>query len=214
MPPAVGLAIGGIASGAGAASGGKKGNNTARQQLALQQQQLAFGKEAFNTGMGAWTPATDYWKTLLSGDRTAVEGAIGPISDQVRSVGAATGRSIASSMPAGGERNLALALNSGDTYNNLARLYAGVQPTAANALGQLAAIPMGAGTSIMGQAAPNIGAAVAAQNAQNQNKMAGASGLGSLLYRVGTKGSSGSGGGGKSSGNVNAGNDAGLIWPY
>ena len=180
------ISLGIIGGTAAAAGGGKKGGNSlASQQLALQQQQLAFGKQTFETGMGAWTPAKDYWSTLLSGDKTAVNAAIGPISDQVRMTGAATGRNIASSMPAGGERNLAVALNQGDTYNNLSRLYAGVQPTAATALGQLAAMPMQAGTAIMGQAAPNIGAAAAMQANTANNKMSGASGLGSLLYSMG-----------------------------
>lgn len=197
MPP-IAIAAGMAAAGAAGSSGGKKGggNSLAAQQLQVQQQQLAFGKEAFGTGMKAWQPATDYWKALLSGDRTMMDAAVGPTSDVVRSTGAATGRNIASSMPAGGERNLAVALNSGDTYNNLSRLYAGVQPTAANALGQLSTIPIQAGTNIMGQAAPNIGAAAGAQANTANNKMSGAQGLGSLLYRGMNKNNDNGGGGG------------------
>ena len=211
MPFGGALTIGALGAASGAGSG-KKGKNAAKQQVALGRDVLNFGKQAFNTGMGAWTPATDYWKTILSGDRTAVEGAIGPISDQVRSVGAATGRNIASSMPAGGERNLALELNSGNTYNNLARLYAGAQPTAASALAQLAGIPMGFGTSMIGTGTGAQSAGYGMLGNQALEGMQGAYGFGNLAYRLANKNRTS--GGGKSGGGVNVNNDAGLIWPY
>lgn len=177
----------GVGAAAGGASGGKKGSGVASKQLALQQQQLDFGKQIFNTGMQAWTPANNYWQALLSGDTTKASQAVGPYSDIIKQQGAATGRQIASSTPAGGERNAAEAQNVSDTYNQTARLYAGVQPTAAQALGTLAGLPMQSGVGIMGQGAPNVSAGLKYQRSVAEQAQQGAAGLGSLLYRMSTK---------------------------
>ena len=201
--------VGGIASGAGSAAGGKKAGDAASKQLALQQQQLNLGKQLTQAGMTqAWQPATNYWSSLLSGNPTAIQSAVGPSADLVRGSMTAAQRQIGSSMPAGGERNLALAQNAQQGYSNLARLYAGVQPAAASALGQLSGIPIGAGVSTMGQGAPQVGAGLWAQQMGQQNAMQGMQGAGGLLYqginKLGQGGGSGKnsgGGGGNTSSN-------------
>jgi hypothetical protein len=204
--PAIATIAGGVASGAGSAMGGKKGNDTANKQLALQQQQLNLGKDLASTGMGAWKPAANYWSTLLSGNPTAVQGAIGPISEQMRTQSGAGIRNLTSSMPAGGERNLAVAEATNKQYGDLARLYAGVQPQAASALGQLSQIPLGAGVSTMAQGAPQVGAGLYSQIAGQQQAAQGMQGAGNLLYqgvnkaRTGKNSGGGSSGGGSSSG--------------
>jgi hypothetical protein len=206
MPVAAiaGLA-GGALSGAGSAMGGKKAGQAADKQLALQQAQLNFGKELSQQGMGAWTPAANYWKSLLGGDKTAIQGAVGPSADFIRGSNATGLRQIASSMPAGGERNLALAQGNQAGYSQLGRLYAGVQPAAAGQLGQLSAIPLGAGVNTMAQGAPQVGAGLAAQQSGKAQAMQGAQGAGQLLYqganKLGNRGSGGNakGGGGGSS---------------
>jgi len=208
MPPALALGIGtlgaGVASGVGSGMSGKKGRDTANQQLDLQKQQLALGKDLTATGMNtAWKPAANYWSTLLSGNPTAVQGAIGPISEQMRTQSGAGIRNLASSMPAGGERNLAVAQAQNQQYGDLARLYAGVQPQAAAALGQLSSIPMGAGTAIMGQGAPQVGAGLYSQIAGNQQAAQGKQGAGNLIYQ-GINKLKNKGSGGKNSGSGDA----------
>ena len=203
MPPAVlagATLAGGLASGAGSAAGGKKAGDAADKQLGLQQQQLALGKDLTATGMNtAWKPAANYWSTLLSGNPTAVQGAIGPISEQMRTQSGAGIRNLASSMPAGGERNLAVAQAQNQQYGDLARLYAGVQPQAAAALGQLSAIPMQTGTAIMGQGAPQVGAGLYSQIAGQQQAAQGMAGAGNLLYQGVNKARNGKNSGGSSS---------------
>lgn len=188
MPPAIIPAVaaiaGGVASGAGSAAGGKKAGDAANKQLALQQQQLQFGRGLAQQGMSqAWAPAANYWNTLLSGNPTAVQGAIGPISEQMRGQSGAGIRNLSSSLPAGGERNLAIAEATNKQYGDLARLYAGVQPQAAGALGQLSQIPLNAGASVMGQGAPQVGAGLGAQAYGQGLAAQGMQGAGNLIYQ-------------------------------
>lgn len=210
MPPAVAMAIPAIAGAGAQASGGKKGNNAAKdaanKQFALQQQVLAFGQGLANQGMGAWQPANAYWQSLLSGDPNKIAQATGPTADIIRGQSQATGNQLAATMPQGGEANLAQAQNQLQASNNMARLYAGVQPTAANALGQLSGIPLGAGISAMGQGAPNVGSGLKfnthANDQASQAKGGLGQGLGTLLggRAAGKSGGGGGKGGGKSSG--------------
>lgn len=211
MPPAalaIAPLVGGLAAGAGSAAGGKKGSDVQKQQLALQQANSQYGKNLVGTGMStAWTPAANYWNTLLKGGQAAVT-AVGPYSDMIRNSTAATNTTL-QGLPGGGERNLAIAQNQVGQANNLARLYAGVQPTAAQALGTLSQVPIGAGGSIINSSGPQIGAGVQSQLGNQGAKMQGGSGLGSLLYNGmnknknasgGAAGGKGGGGGGKSGG--------------
>lgn len=189
MPPAVGPAIAGLAGGAGSAAGGKKGSSAAskaaQMQYDIQKQQLALGQGLINTGMQAWQPAKDYWSSLLSGDPNKMAQAVGPSSDALKQTQAAQQASLAQ-LPQGGEKNLAIAQSQNQGYSDLARLYAGVQPTAANALGQLAGLPTQAGVATQGQAAPNVGAGLKYDTHASEQKGQGAgtagAGLGSLLY--------------------------------
>lgn len=185
MPMAAAIApiVGGALSAGGSAAGGKKAGDAAAKQLQLQQQQLNLGRNLVGQGMTAWTPARDYWQTLLNGNPAAVQGAIGPISEQMRQQSAAGIRNLASTMPAGGERNLAVANASNQQYGDLARLYAGVQPQAASALGQLSAIPLQSGVATMWQGAPQVGAGLQAQAQGQQQAAQGMQGAGQLLYK-------------------------------
>lgn len=178
MPPAV-AAVAPAVIGAGAsASSGKKGNNAAKdaanRQFAMQQQLLSTGLSAFN-------PAADYFKKLLSGDPTQIAAAVGPTSDILKGQAQSQSRQLAATMPAGGEANAAQAANSQNSYNSLARLYAGVQPGAATALGQLASAPLG-------MAAPNVGSGMKfdthQQEQQSQAKGALGTGIGTMGARA------------------------------
>jgi len=214
MPQVIPLAIsaGGAVAGA---SQGKKGNSSAnklaQQQLDLQKQQMAFGTGLINKGISeAWQPSANYWNVLLKGDPTAVAQATGPYQDLIRQNAATTEQGIQSSAPLGGERNLALAQNQIQASNNTARLYAGMQPTAAAALGQLAGLPVQSGVGVTGQAAPNVSSAGKAfqNSAQAGNAKGGQLGnsLGQLIARGQNKGS------GKGSGNPTAPGDPSICW--
>lgn len=204
---ALGIAgLGVSAAGAGAsASGGKKArgdaSNAAQQQLQLQQQQLAQSQKLIDTGLSAFNPAKDYWTSLLQGGQAA-QVAVAPIAEQVQATSEAGQRNILNSLPAGGERNLALAQAKIQQGSDISRLYAGVQPTAASNLGQLAGSITGQGVNLGSTAAPSTGSALNyfSQNASNQTAAANeaASGFGSALnrylYQKGQKGGTNTGG--------------------
>lgn len=192
MPPAL-LAAAPLVGGAvGASSGGKKGggSNKAAQQAADRQFQMQ--QQLFSTALSAWQPAANYYQSLLSGDPTKMTQAVGPTSDILKQQGQAQARELAARMPSGGEANAAQAASAQNTSNSLARLYAGVQPAAASALGQLSGAPMGA-------SAPNVGSGLKFDTHQqeqlSQSKGQLGSGLGTLAANSKHRGSTGKGSG-------------------
>lgn len=174
MPPAVIPAIGAVAGAGASAAGSKKGNkaasNAANQQFQMQQQ-------LFKTALGAWQPAANYWQALLSGNPTAVAQAVGPQADIIRGQGQASAQQIAATSPAGGQTNLAQTQNQMGQYNQIARLSAGMQPMAAQALGQLAGMPM----SI---SAPNVSSGLKFDTHQQEQANAAKGGLGQGLGQL------------------------------
>lgn len=192
MPPAVALAIPAIAGAGASASSGKKGAGQAKDAA---NRQFQMQSQLANTGLSAWQPAADYYKKLLSGDPTQIAQAVGPTSDILKGQAQSQSRQLAATMPAGGEANAAQASNAQGSYNNLARLYAGVQPGAAAALGQLSAAPLGA-------SAPNVGSGLKFDTHQQeqlgQSKGTIGSGLGTVAAHAkhGGSGKASSGGGG------------------
>ena len=177
MPPAV-AAVAPAVIGAGASvGGGKKGGHAAKDAA---NRQFQMQQQLFQTGLGAWTPAADYFKKLLSGDPTQIAAAVGPTSDILKQQAQAQARQRAATMPAGGEANAAAAQGAQDSYNQLARLYAGVQPGAATALGQLAAAPLGA-------AAPNVGSGMKFDTHQQEQQSAAKGSLGTGLGQMGAR---------------------------
>ena len=209
MPPAVALAIPAIAGAGASASSGKKGANSAKDAA---NRQFGMQQSLFNTGLSAWQPAADYFKKLLSGDPTQIAQAVGPTSDILKGQAQGQSRQLAATLPSGGEANAAQATNAQGSYNNLARLYAGVQPGAASALGQLSAAPLGA-------SAPNVGSGLKFDTHQQeqlgQSKGTIGSGLGTVAANAkhgsGSSGK-GSGGGGKSSPSPIAAGDPSICW--
>jgi hypothetical protein len=174
MPSAIApLAM--LGAGAGSAAGGKKGNKSAQKaadaQFQMQQQLLSTGLSAFN-------PAADYFKKLLSGDPTQIAAAVGPTSDILKGQAQSQSRQLAATMPAGGGANAAQAANAQNSYNSLARLYAGVQPGAATALGQLASTPLGL-------SAPNVGSGMKFDTHQQEQQTGAKSSLGQGIGGLG-----------------------------
>jgi len=184
MVPAAAAKTGIGAAGAGAsAAGGKKaankGNQLAQQQLQLQQNQFGMTKQQFGAGNQAIQPATAFWNDLLKGGQAAQQ-ATGPYAALIGQAGQGARTQILGSTPRGGEQNLALAQNVNNQSNNIARLYAGMQPTAASNLEQIAQAYFGSGGAVN----PGANTGAAAQNYLNQQNQAaqGIQGFGGLLY--------------------------------
>jgi hypothetical protein len=183
MPPAVALAIPAIAGAAGSASSGKKGANAAN---AAANKQFQMQQQAFNTGMSAWQPAANYYQALLSGDPTQIAAAVGPTTDILKQQGQANARQLAATSPMGGEANAAQLANTNNTYNQIARTYAGVQPAAAQALGQLSSVPLGI-------SAPNAGSGLKYNTHQQDQSSANKGGIGQGLGTILAGGGKGGG---------------------
>lgn len=190
MPSAIAAPLATIATGGATAAGGKKGQRAAQQAA---NQQFQFQNTLFNTGQQAWQPAAHYFQSLVSGDPRQIAAAVGPTSDILKQQAQAQSQQIAATTPQGGFQNLAQTQNLQNQYNQMSRLYAGVQPQAAAALGQLSAQPIGA-------SAPNVGSGLKfdthQQEMQNQSKGGIGQGIGQLAG--GKRNSSGGKGGGGS----------------
>lgn len=143
--PALGAIGGGVAS-------GKSGKSAARNAQNLAQQQFNLQSNIANNALGDITPAQGYFKSLLSGDPRQIAAAVGPTSDILKQQAQAQSQQIAATTPQGGAQNLAQTQNLQNQYNQMSRLYAGVQPGAAQALA-------GLGAQQLGVAAPNVGSA-------------------------------------------------------
>lgn len=116
--------------------------------------------------------STDYWTSILKGGPQA-QAAVAPYAANITANAATTTQAIQNNMSAGGEKELALSRVPSQTAGQVASLYAGMQPTAASALGNLALGTAGAGTGSGGVSA-NAGAAneqLAGQQAQAKAQM-------------------------------------------
>src|SRR6267142_3883304 len=201
--PIIGGAIGAggsIASGVGGKKAQNKANQLGQQQLQLQQNQFGLTKGQYASGNHAVQPATNFWTDLLKGGQAAQQ-ATGPYASLIGQAAQGARQNILGSTPRGGEQNLALAQNTNQASNNIARLYAGMQPTAASNLAQIAGEYFGSGSAVNPGA--NIGSA--AQNYLSQQQMSeqAGQGYGSLLYNAVQKlGNRGGGNAGKQTGGV------------
>lgn len=198
MPAAaIGAGIGGLGSAFSGASGKKAqnaANDLAKQQLALQQAQFGLTKQQYGLGNAALGPASNYWQALLKGGQAAVQ-ATGPYASLIGQAGQGARQAIATGTPRGGEANLATAQSYNETANNIARLYAGMQPLAAQGLAQIGGEYLGSGSAVNPQASPY--AALGAYQMANQNAMGAGQGFGSLLYNSLNKLRQGGGNAGK-----------------
>lgn len=195
MPAVIPLVAAGIgaAGSAASASGGKKAQ---RHADSLAQQQLGLEQGMFNKAGGVLRPATDFWTSLMHGGQAAVN-ATGPIASQIGQAAQGARNSIAAMTPRGGEQNLAMANTYNDASNNIARLYAGMQPAAAQGLSGIGNMYMGAGQSL---AFPASMSGMGAAQMGMSNAQGGAQGFGSMLFNSMNKLNGGEGGGGKQSG--------------
>lgn len=198
-PIAAGLgAAGMLGSSAGGKKASNKANALAQQQLQLQQDQFGLTKQQYGLGNAALGPASNYWQALLKGGQAAVQ-ATGPYASLIGQTAEGNRNAIAASTPRGGEQNLAIAQNYNQAGNNIARLYAGMQPLAAQGLTGVGSAYLGSGSAVNPQASPYAAASI--YQSQLQNAQQGASGFGSLLYNALNK-ARGGGGGGKDNGSL------------
>lgn len=196
VAPIAGGLIGAAGSAASGASG-KKGQSAAN---ALAKEQLGLEKQQYGLGNAAMASASGFWNNLLRGGQAAVQ-ATGPYASLMGQGAQGTANAIRATTPRGGEQNLALAQNQIQLGNNIARLYAGMQPLAAQNLAQIGGTYLGSG-SALGSPATMGGLGAAQLQTGNANQAAG--GFGSLLYNSLQKAQN-QGGGGKQPQMVTAG---------
>jgi hypothetical protein len=196
-PIAKGLGAAGLgASGASGKKASNAGNQLAQQQLQLQQNQFGLTKQQYGLGNAALGPASNWYQDLLKGGQAAVQ-ATGPYASLIGQSAEGNRNAIMAATPRGGEQNLAIAQNYNQAGNNIARLYAGMQPLAAQGLTQVGGAYLGSGSAVNPQASPYAAASI--YQSQLQNAQQGAQGFGSLLYNAMRKGGSG---GGKDNGSL------------
>jgi len=196
--PAIGKGLAGAGLGASGASGKKASNaanKLAQQQLQLQQGQFGLAKQQMGLGNQALGGASNYWSALLSGDRNAAQNAVGPYASMIGSTAEGGRQAIQALTPRGGEQNLALAQNYNQAQNQIARLYAGMQPLAAQGLGQIGGQYLGSAAGFNPNA--NIGAGAGIYGQEMQSAGQAGAGFGSLLFNQLNKARNGGGGGGK-----------------
>lgn len=173
---------GSVASGIGGKKAQNKANQLAQGQLQLQQNQFGLTKQQTGLGDAAMAPATNFWQSLLSGNRTAATQATGPYAAMQGEAAQGARNAIQASTPRGGEQNLAVAQNYNDLSNNVARLYAGMQPMAAQNLSQIGGQYLGSGAAFNPGA--NVGAAAQNYLTQQQNAQQAGQGYGGILYNA------------------------------
>lgn len=173
-------------------------------QVNLQNTEADLLKRYSGIALPNLSTAADYWSALLRGG-PAAQAATAPFAETIAGQTAAAQRNIQSTLPAGGERNLALAQLPIQGATNIARLYEGLGPQAASQLQALALGSAGAGTSSGGVSANAGGtlANLAGQQAAAKGSMLGGigSGIGSLAgTALGSKGTGSGPLGGKPAG--------------
>jgi hypothetical protein len=180
--PFISAGIGGagaISSGIGGKKAQKKQNELAQQQLGLQRDQYGTAQKQLGMGNQAIAPAQGYFNALLQGGQAARE-AVGPYASLISQAGQGTNNAILAGTPRGGEQNLAIAQNRMNTGNQIAGLYKGMQPLAAEGLTGIGSQYLSSGAAFNPN--PNIGGAFGAYGQQQQNAQQAGQGFGNILY--------------------------------
>jgi hypothetical protein len=151
-------------------------------QVGLQNTESGLLSQYAGVAMPAFGAASNYWQSLLKGG-PAAQAATAPYAEQIASQTAASQKQIEQNLPAGGEKNLALAQLPIQQGASIANLYQGLGPTAASQLQALATGSAGAGT---GSGAVASGAGSSLTGLAGQQNAAKGSALGGLGGGVGT----------------------------
>jgi hypothetical protein len=145
-----------------------------------------------------------YWQGMLAGG-PAAQAATAPFAQTIAQQTAQNQKNIQNTLPAGGEKNLALAQNQTQQGASIANLYQGLGPTAATQLQNLALGTAGAGTgsgAVSSSTGASLGNLAASQAAAKGNMFGGiGQGIGSLAGgALGSKGTGAGALGGKAAG--------------
>jgi len=148
-------------------------------QVGLQQTEADLLKQYAAFALPNLNTASNYWGQILKGG-SAAQSATAPYAQLINQQAGQTRNNIINTLPAGGEKNLALATLPIQTATNVANLYQTLQPTAAGALQGLAVGAGGLGTG-SGQVSAGAGASLnqlAGQQAAAKGQMWGGIGQG------------------------------------
>lgn len=133
---------------------------TTREGLEASREFRGTSQDLMGAAMPAFEQATDYWNAIMQGG-TAARQAVGPFIEQLSELYGGQRKSMETFLPRGGERNLALAGLDIQQTGDVARLFAGLQPQAAQQLAQLFGLGAGAAGQFAGAAAGALGPATA-----------------------------------------------------
>lgn len=153
-------------------------------QVGLQSTEADLLKKYSAIALPNLSAAGSYWQDILKGGPSA-QAATAPYAQTIAGQTAAAQKQIQSMLPAGGEKNLALATLPISQAKSVADLYQGLGPAAASQLQALGLGSAGAGTGAGGVSANAGGsmANLAGQQAQAKGAMWGGigSGIGSIM---------------------------------
>lgn len=159
----------------------------------LQSTEAGLLKSYSDIALPNLSTAANYWQSILKGGPEA-QAATAPFAQTIAGQTQAAQRQIQNTLPAGGEKNLALAQLPIAQGQSIANLYQGLGPTAASQLQSLALGSAGAGTGSGGVSA-SAGASneqLAASQAAAKGQMFGGIGAGLGSAAGGAMGAKGS----------------------
>lgn len=110
------------------------------------------GKEALTTGAETQAPATNYFKTLLSGNRAQQSQAVAAPTAAISDIYSGASRNLEQSGVRGAQKDVATADLGRQRAGQIAGLVTGVQPAAANALTSIGQVQQQRGAGMTAQA--------------------------------------------------------------
>lgn len=119
-------------------SQGENQFQTGTNILGAGQNLTAGGTNLLGTGLSSMQPSMDYWNAILSGDPTKVQQYIAPMAQQISDSYAGAKSAADEQLPVGGGRSATMANLPFQQAGDVAKLYQGLQPTAANAIDTMA----------------------------------------------------------------------------
>lgn len=211
LPAIIGAggAIGGALLGGKQTAQQKQADTLAQQQLDNQKQITNFlttkGGGLIDSGISTLQGPLDYYNKLLSGDRTAASGAVGPALSTLKNNQFTNLNNILKFSPRGGARGSAIGASDVASNASLTNILQNLKPMAISGVTDIGKTVLGTGSGLFGQGAQSNAAGTNAalnflntsnaQAGQQNSNMAGVgSSLGTLLALI-LHGGSGGGGG-------------------
>jgi hypothetical protein len=151
-------------------------------QADLQNTEAGLLKQYSGVALPLINTAGDYWSRLLAGG-SAAQAATAPFAQTIAGQTAAAQKQIQQNLPAGGEKNLALAELPISQAASVANLYQGLGPLAAGNLQNLALGSASAGT---GSGSVGVGAGSSLTGLAGQQQAAKGNAIGGIGSGVGT----------------------------